>query len=408
MENKKFNFWISIFIPFISSLLAASLVLGIYIFNTPIKNFENTSNETSNPTLSIANKNTTSSNISEVAISDFSNSSVYASNKVLPSIVSIVVEYDVSYYGQTQTASAEGSGVIVTSDGYILTNNHVVSSSSSSIFFEVSDAKKVTVNLYNNTQEYEAQIIGSDDQTDLAVLKIEANNLIAAELGNSDNINVGEFVLSLGNPLGLEHSVTSGIISATNRTIPGDTGVYYSVIQTDCAINSGNSGGALVNSKGQVIGINTLKMSGTGIEGMGFAIPINDTIKIFNDLVEFGKVLRPYIGITGVDLNEVTANFYNLPVGIYIQEISVSSPSEAAGLKKGDVIIAIDGKEISTMAELNFIKNKKEIGDTIILTVQRSDEQMTIEITLGQSNWLPSVFYYISFVPLLSFKYPFI
>jgi len=386
MENKKFNFWISIFIPFISSLLAASLVLGIYIFNTPIKNFENTSNETSNPTLSIANKNTTSSNISEVAISDFSNSSVYASNKVLPSIVSIVVEYDVSYYGQTQTASAEGSGVIVTSDGYILTNNHVVSSSSSSIFFEVSDAKKVTVNLYNNTQEYEAQIIGSDDQTDLAVLKIEANNLIAAELGNSDNINVGEFVLSLGNPLGLEHSVTSGIISATNRTIPGDTGVYYSVIQTDCAINSGNSGGALVNSKGQVIGINTLKMSGTGIEGMGFAIPINDTIKIFNDLVEFGKVLRPYIGITGVDLNEVTANFYNLPVGIYIQEISVSSPSEAAGLKKGDVIIAIDGKEISTMAELNFIKNKKEIGDTIILTVQRSDEQMTIEITLGQSN----------------------
>ena len=386
MENKKFNFWISVFIPFISSLLASSLVLGIYIFNTTLKNFGDISNETSNPTLSILNENTTSANVSEVALSDFSNSSVYASNKVLPSIVSIVVEYDVSYYGQTQTASAEGSGVIVTTDGYILTNSHVVSSASSSTFFEVSDAKKVTVNLYNDTQEYEAQIIGSDDQTDLAVLKIEANNLIAAELGNSDNINVGEFVLSLGNPLGLEHSVTSGIISATNRTIPGDTGVFYSVIQTDCAINSGNSGGALVNSKGQVIGINTLKMSGTGIEGMGFAIPINDTIKIFNDLVEFGKVLRPYIGITGVDLNEVTANFYNLPVGIYIQEISVSSPSEAAGLKKGDVIIAIDGKEISTMAELNFIKNKKEIGDTIILTVQRSDEQMTIEITLGQSN----------------------
>ena len=386
MENKKFNFWISVFIPFLSALVATSLVLGIYIYKKPTPNSNNVLSELQKPTISITNENTSPSNISEVALSDFSTFSVYASNKVLPSIVSILVEYDVSYYGQNQTASAEGSGVVVTSDGYILTNNHVVSSSSNSTLFEVSDAKKVTVNLYNDTQSYEAQIIGTDEQTDLAVLKIETNNLLPAELGNSDNINVGEFVLSLGNPLGLEHSVTSGIISAIDRIIPADNGVYYSVIQTDCAINSGNSGGALVNSKGQVIGINTLKMSGSGIEGMGFAIPINDTVKIFNDLVQHGKVLRPYIGITGIDLNESTANYYNLSVGIYIQEISPSSPAEVAGLQQGDIITGIDNQNISTMGELNFIKNKKEPGDTVVLEIQRSNKQISIEIILGQSN----------------------
>jgi len=157
-----------------------------------------------------------------------------------------------------------------------------------------------------------------DPETDLAVIKIDATGLIAANLGDSDTLKIGEFVLAVGNPLGMQSSVTSGIISAINRNVKSSDGTEYVAIQTDAAINAGNSGGALVNSFGEVIGLNTLKLSGTGVEGMGFAIPINDTIDIYNQLIKNGKVLRPYIGISGIDLDEATAKKYDLPVrGIY-------------------------------------------------------------------------------------------
>jgi serine protease Do len=175
------------------------------------------------------------------------------------------------------TAKATGSGVVITDDGYILTNNHVVSSSSSSSYYQVSKATKITVTLYNDTTEYEAKLVGSDEQTDLAVLKIEKTGLTAAELGDSSKVQVGEFAMAIGNPLNMASTVTTGVISATNRTITSDN-VTYKVIQTDAAINSGNSGGALINADGKVIGINTLKLSGSGVEGIGFAIPINETI----------------------------------------------------------------------------------------------------------------------------------
>ena len=155
-------------------------------------------------------------------------------------------------------------------------------------------------------------------------------------------------------------------------------------MQTDCAINSGNSGGALVNSNGQVIGINTLKLSGTGIEGVGFAIPINDTINIYKQLIENGKVSRPYIGISGSDLSEKVAERYNLPVGIYVESISEDSNAKDSGLKKGDVITAINGNKVTTMQELNAIKNKLQIGDTVTLTVYRSGQDLEIKITLTE------------------------
>ena len=181
---------------------------------------------------------------------------------------------------QASTATASGSGIIISDDGYILTNNHIVSTSSEGSYYEVSEATKVTVTLFNDTTEYEAKIIGKDEETDLAVIKIDKTGLTKAEFADSDNIKVGEFAMAVGNPLGMQSSITCGVISAVNREVTDTDGKKFTLIQTDAAINAGNSGGALVNSEGKVIGVNTLKLSGTGIEGMGFAIPINSTTDI--------------------------------------------------------------------------------------------------------------------------------
>ena len=288
-------------------------------------------------------------------------------------------------HGVSQLSSAEGSGIIINSEGYILTNNHIINSADSSIYYEVSEATKVYVYLYNDETPYEAKIIGKDEETDLAVIKIEKDNLAVAELGDSNSVKIGEFAMAIGNPLGMESSVTSGIISAVDRVVDSGDGNTFTLIQTDAAINSGNSGGALVNSEGKVIGINTLKLSGTGIEGMGFAIPINDTLNIYNDLITHGKVLRPYIGIAGIDLDERTAEYYNLPVGVYVKQIQPNSPASSSTIKTGDVITAINETKITTMDELNSIKNKKKIGDKISLEIYRSGEKETIEVTLGEA-----------------------
>ena len=300
-------------------------------FVSPFKN--NIINNNENDKV-ITTSSTTTSIQPQVSLTNYSDTAIYAANKALPSIVGIEVEYTINtYFGQSQTSKATGSGIIISQDGYILTNNHIVNAQDSSSFYEVSKANSVKVSIYKDDTKYDAKIIGTDKQTDLAVIKIEKDNLIPAEIGNSSNCSIGEFVLAVGNPLGLESSVTAGIISALDRKITLDDGSTYIVIQSDCAINAGNSGGALVNSKGEVIGINTLKLSGTGIEGMGFAIPINDTTKIYEELIAYGKIARPYIGIGGVDLSEKQAERYNIPVGIYVQSIELTSAAETAGIK---------------------------------------------------------------------------
>ena len=190
--------------------------------------------------------------------------------------------------------------------------------------------------------------------------------------------------MAVGNPLGMQSSITCGVISALNRKVTDSDGKQYTLIQTDTPINSGNSGGALVNSEGKVIGINTLKLSGTGIEGMGFAIPINETIDIYNQLIKNGKVLRPYIGISGSNLDEVTAKRYNLPVGIYVEKLEANGPASSSDLKAGDVITAIDGTAVKTMDELNDIKNKKKIGDEVTLDVYRNGETKQVKIKLAE------------------------
>ena len=190
--------------------------------------------------------------------------------------------------------------------------------------------------------------------------------------------------MAIGNNLGLGTTVTDGIVSAVNRTVTDEDGNSYVAIQTNAAINSGNSGGALVNSKGQVIGINTLKVSGDGVEGVGFAIPINSTKDITEQLIEYQKVKRPYLGIGGIDVDEDMAKQYNLTIGVYVKTLENFGAAERAGVKVGDVITKVDGKEIENMDELNEIKNSKEIGDKITLTIWRNGKTQDIEVTIQE------------------------
>ncbi len=396
-KRAKVGFFRGIVVPFISGILGTAVVLGVCIGIPNIKNkiidSLNISTESSNKTSEISTENPKSEETSSVvnsnliSLENYSDTAIYTANKVLPSIVGINVEYTINspYFGYSMQSSgtATGSGVIISEDGYILTNNHVVNTSSTSSYYQVSQASKITVKLYNDETIYDAKIIGTDEATDLAVIKIDKTGLSAATLGNSDSIKVGEFSMAIGSPLGMESTVTAGIISATNRTVTSD-GKTYNVIQTDAAINSGNSGGALVNSKGEVIGINTLKLSGSGVEGIGFAIPINSTKDIYEQLISDGKVKRPYIGISGRNIDEQTAKQYKLVEGVYVISVEEFSAAEKAGIESYDIITEIDGKEIKTMDELNEIKNSHKIGDTITLKVYRNSEYKEITLTLGE------------------------
>ena len=382
------SFTKSILIPFVSGVVGCAVVIGTCFYVPSIRSsILGTENTTSNSSTS----SESNGYVSQTSLSNYSDTAVYAANKILPSIVGITVEYNVNslinMFGNRNTqstATASGSGIIISDDGYILTNNHIVSTSSESDFYEVSSATKVTVKLFNDETEYEAKIIGTDEQTDLAVIKIDKNDLPKAEFADSDSIKVGEFAMAVGNPLGMESSITCGVVSAVNREITDSDGNTYTLIQTDAAINSGNSGGALVNSKGQVIGINTLKLQGEGIEGMGFAIPINSTEDVTSQLIEYSKVRRPYIGITGMDLDEETAKANDLVVGIYVKAVDDFSAAEKAGIKPGDVIIEADNKKITTMDELNELKNKHKIGDQMTLKVNRDGQERDLTVTLDE------------------------
>ncbi len=380
----------SVILPFVSGILGCSVVIGT-CFGIPSIRTKIIGN--TNSSISTTNNNSTQSDgyIKQTSLENYSDTAVYAANKILPSIVGIKIEYTVnttSIFGRggTSTATASGSGIIISEDGYILTNNHVVSSSTSesSSYYQISEATKVSVTLFNDETEYEAKIVGQDEQTDLAVIKIEKNGLTKAEFADSDDVKVGEFAMAVGNPVNMTSTVTTGIVSAVNRKITDSDGKTYKCIQTDAAINSGNSGGALVNSEGKVIGINTLKLSGTGIEGIGFAIPINATTDITSQLIQYSKVKRPFIGISGIDLDESTAKKYNLVVGIYVKSVEDFSSAEKGGLKSGDVIIEADGKSITTMDELNEIKNSHQIGDSMKLKINRNGSEKEITLTLGE------------------------
>jgi len=278
-----------------------------------------------------------------------------------------------------------GSGVIVSEEGHILTNNHVVR-----------NATDIQVTLYDH-REFEAELVGRDPLTEIAVILIKGDDLPVAPLGDSEKISVGEWVLAFGNPLYLTSTVTAGIISARGRSIgiiqdpgSGESGGSYAIenfIQTDAAINPGNSGGALVNLKGEVIGINTAIASNTGgYQGYGFAVPINLARRIMKDLIELGYVVRPWLGISMRQVNEEIAERYNMdrPHGVLVDRVMKDSPAEKGGLKPLDIILQIDGKSVNQTNRLQQIIALKEPGREITITVLRDGEEKKIEVILGE------------------------
>ncbi len=272
------------------------------------------------------------------------------------------------YYQESDelVKQGSGSGIIITEDGYIVTNQHVIE-----------DASELTV-ILNTGDEYTATLVGADSKSDLAVLKIDATGLTAAVLGNSSEVEVGDLAVAIGNPLGQElaGSVTAGVISALNRKMTVENR-SYTLLQTDAAINPGNSGGALVNKYGEVIGINSIKMSVTGVEGIGFAIAISEAKPIIDDLMNEGYVSgRSLIGIT---ISE-TRN------GLSVYSVSAGSGAEEAGIQKGDLIVKADGKVVTTGEELNSIRDSKKPGEYITLTVIREGELTNIDVKLGEDK----------------------
>lgn len=298
--------------------------------------------------------------------------------KVIPSVVCIQAFYNTSFgFGQTQSSENEGSGVIATSDGYIITNAHVVE-----------NATSLKVILSDNTT-YEGKIVGVDTATDLALIKVDATNLTAAEFGSSAELQVADTVMAIGNPggLALQSSVAIGYVSALDRVVSTDTAANMKCIQTDAAINPGNSGGALVNMKGQVIGINSSKLVSTSYEGLGFAIPIDDALPIINDLREYGYVKsRGILNISGQYVDALTARFNRLAAaGFYVAKIN-SDTVLSEGLQVGDVITAIDGEEVVSLNTISSVLKGKKPGEKVTLTVARGNTSKTLSITLSESS----------------------
>lgn len=306
-------------------------------------------------------------------------SQVYATN--VGSTVGITTELvTTNFWGQRVKGAAAGSGFVISANGYILTNYHVIDGATS---IQVA---------FNDGTTYPATLVGGEANNDVAVLKIDAEGLTPVVLGDSDNLVVGEQVCTIGNPLGeLTFSLTVGYVSAKDRAITFSDGKTINMIQTDTAINSGNSGGALFNSYGQVVGISSAKYSGSSsssasIEGIGFAIPINDVKSIVTDLMEKGYVTgKPSLGILNNNVSS-QAQYYGVPAGAYVEAVLEGSAADKAGLKVGDIITAVDGATVTTTKELSAAMNSHKAGDTVTLTVYREGKSVTVTATLDEQT----------------------
>jgi serine protease Do len=315
---------------------------------------------------------------------DSVNTAEAIATKVLPSVVGISTSTKVTYQswnGQEEgLQSGVGTGIIIDEDGYILTNSHVVSDGT---------AQTITVGL-SDGRELSGKVLWNDKSIDLAIVKIEATGLTAAELGDSDDINIGSYAVAIGNPLGLdfERSVTAGVISGLNRTITVTDGqtetTMDNLIQTDAAINAGNSGGPLLNAKGQVIGINSAKAQNG--EGLGFAIPINTAIPIIESVLKSGSFQRVYLGIKGGSVTEYQAAYPDQKLasdtGVIVTEFLTGSPAKAAGIEKGDIIVAVEDDAIENMTDLISTLLKYKSGDKVSVKVVRGDKTITVKVTL--------------------------
>ncbi len=298
--------------------------------------------------------------------------------KTVNSMVGVNGTTTVNYWGYETAAAVSGSGFILTEDGYILTNQHVIDST-----------EAITVTLYNG-DSYDAELIGYDETNDIAILKVDASGLVPVTIGDSNDLRVGDEVLAIGNPLGeLTFSLTGGRISALNREVTTSNGVRMNLIQTDCAINSGNSGGALFNMYGEVIGITNGKYSGNGmstsIDNLGFAIPISNVIHIVYSIIDDGVISKPYIGVSIADVEEEALS-YGLPSGASIKEVVEDGPADKAGLKVNDIITAINGTEVKGRRDVSSMVTASAPGDILTITVYRQGESMDIDVEVEENT----------------------
>ena len=336
------------------------------------------------PSTSASSSSGSDGSITSASASGSSLSTEQVADQVSPSVVVITTEQVVysqwSWYGQNQVESGAGSGVIISSDGYILTCAHVVDGAS-------------TITVTIDDKDYTATLVGEDTTSDIAVIKIDADGLTPATVGDSDSLKVGQSVMAVGNPLGeLGGTVTGGMISALNRsvTIQGTSSTNtMSLIQMDASVSPGNSGGGLFNMNGELIGIVNAKSSSSDAEGLGFAIPINDAIKVAEELLQNGYVTgRPYLGISYLAVTDAqTAQQLGVnSYGVYIMEVVKGGPAEQAGLKAGDRIVSIDGTEIASKDDLGTLMQKHAAGDTLSITVARDGQMQTVSVTLGEKT----------------------
>ena len=304
---------------------------------------------------------------------------VAIAEKVTPSVVGVkTFGTAYTYWGQRipNQELGSGSGIIYSEDGYIITNYHVIE-----------DATSVMITLSDGT-EYDARIIGSDASSDLAVLKVDAADLPEADFGDSSALQIGELVVAIGNPLGYENTVTDGIVSGLNRQLT-DYIDSATLIQTNATINSGNSGGALVNSKGEVVGINSAKLVASNAEGMGFALSINEVKPIVEEIISKGHVSRPYMGVSinsQYQVNEDTAARYEIPMGIQVAEVMTGGPAARAGLQAGDIIYKVNGTLIQSFEDLSDIIDNSKVGDELQVFANRNGQKVVVNVVLGEAN----------------------
>ena len=299
---------------------------------------------------------------------------VYAAN--VNSTVGITTSVTTNFWGYQSTSAASGSGFIISDDGYILTNYHVIE-----------DSSHISVSMYNG-DSFDATLIGYDESNDIAVLKIDAEGLAPVILGDSNNLNVGDSVVAIGNPLGeLTFTLTSGTISAKDREVTFSNNTTMNLLQTDCAINSGNSGGALFNLYGEVIGVTNAKYgtssgSSASIDNIGFAIPINTIMNIVESIIEKGYISKPYIGISVLDVSAET-QAYGIPTGAAVQSVTENGPAAQAGLQRGDVITAVDGKAMTSTELVSFV-GSASVGQQIVFSIYRQGETLEITVDVGE------------------------